>query len=890
MVKTKISEAGAWSSKSIDISQDMYMKMIHDGKSEQLETIGAKFIGGNIDAELKISLTCWCTNPIRPSIIYCGDNKGYVHVIDVNKWEKQNTYNVADVSVSSITTNGFYVVIVFIDGSCSVFDSAFGYLSNIEKPFKKDVVSLSEETKNCLKARIIEDSYSKKYAQGYNSAHNFRLITLHTPWSLRLQTFDAEYRTKLFQCSYDLDGVVAGYEIHPSNEYLVAISDQGFFLYFKIETGELRGKVPIMSDPLGIAIDPSGLYVATSVNNNSIEPNSVIRKKWMLNTEKISSCKGSRTRIVFYEFGTGNFATEINCLFEISWFGFSPNRKQFIAGSKYGWVSIWAIGERLQSVMSMSPDLWSSFPIYIKNEYMKEIELENYDKIQRVPLKENLEYVKEEYPAYIPVDRQFDADTHQQRLANKEKYIQMSPRQQMRTTQSDHQKLLREREAQYTRNNNETSPIRYESPIQRQAEERKDKIMYPRKIIDVAERQRDNYSIVPPTSSYFKVDEPSVQAENKAINIQTPLQNKAIEVEVGESQEKDSLSYSDHKQDQRRITKQKYNKWEDDEESQQSINSPVVYPYPAAYPNQVMMPAQHPNINQIYKTPEGKLLIPAQSVQLANKLQTRSDSRENRTGSISKSRSNLTPINDEIERSSDFETHKSNIHVQDSPDGQNQFITPHGIQPYQKSKIINQAYVPSKLTELYKRRENVGYTNKYQDERLKVDPREEQMEYQQPVRIAQRAPQHIVNPHISVKPQNEVRPDPIDIDDGLEYTSNNEVAQDPESLQRAFVLGMRKADNHQPMSLNRFRQEYQEDIAPARHDSGDIDRFSDSNYSVVEQAYKDMDEFDIKVETYGRGKHFADRIVDDRAFGEKSHQTINNVFPPQRMQKNKIRY
>lgn len=103
-------------------------------------------------------------------------------------------------------------------------------------------------------------------------------MTLHTPCSLRLQSFDAEYRTKLFQCTYDLDGVVAGFEIHPSNEYLVAVSDQGFFLYFKIETGELRGKVPIMSDPLGVAIDPSGLYIATSVNNNSIEPNSVIRK------------------------------------------------------------------------------------------------------------------------------------------------------------------------------------------------------------------------------------------------------------------------------------------------------------------------------------------------------------------------------------------------------------------------------------------------------------------------------------------------------------------------------------------------------------------------------------------------------------------------------------
>lgn len=101
---------------------------------------------------------------------------------------------------------------------------------------------------------------------------------------------------------------------------------------------------------------------------------------------------------------------------------------------------------------------------------------------------------------------------------------------------------------------------------------------------------------------------------------------------------------------------------------------------------------------------------------------------------------------------------------------------------------------------------------------------------------------------------------------------------------------MRKVDNQQPMSLNRFRQEFKEDMAPPQHDPTDIDRFSDSNYSLVEQAYKDMDDFDIKVETNGRRKHLLDRITDDRAFGDKSQKTINNVFPPQRMQKNKIRY
>lgn len=44
-----------------------------------------------------------------------------------------------------------------------------------------------------------------------------------------------------------------------------------------------------------------------------------------------------------------------------------------------------------------------------------------------------------------------------------------------------------------------------------------------------------------------------------------------------------------------------------------------------------------------------------------------------------------------------------------------------------------------------------------------------------------------------------------------------------------------------------------------------IDNLSDSDYSVVEQAYKDMDDFDTKVDIY-RHDILQSRVVDDRAF------------------------
>ena len=280
--------------------------------------------------------------------------------------------------------------------------------------------------------------------------------------------------------------------------------------------------------------------------------------------------------------------------------------------------------------------------------------------------------------------------------------------------------------------------------------------------------------------------------------------------------------------------------------------------------------------------------------------------------SYSRSRTNLTPL-DDVERNSDIEDRKSDIEVHESPIEPDQNIMHSGIPPYSKSRIIKQAYVPSKLSELYKRRENGVQINKYQDERIRGVQREDfednpapnkaihepirlvrneqaRPAHQDLPRMAQKVAHPISNPHFIARNQNEVRPDPIDIDDGLEQITNDELARDPESLQRAFVSGMRKADTNQPMSLNRFRKEFRDDIAPVKQDSDDIDRLSDSNYSVVEQAYRDMDEFDMKVETYGRGKHYTEKVVDDRAFGEKSHKTINNIFQPQRMQKNKIRY
>jgi hypothetical protein len=76
--------------------------------------------------------------------------------------------------------------------------------------------------------------------------------------------------------------MITGFDLHPSGDYVIMTSDQGFYYIFRIETGELRGKVPIMTDPSGLSIDPSGLYLAVAVKNNSYEPEHHLRRKWVL--------------------------------------------------------------------------------------------------------------------------------------------------------------------------------------------------------------------------------------------------------------------------------------------------------------------------------------------------------------------------------------------------------------------------------------------------------------------------------------------------------------------------------------------------------------------------------------------------------------------------------
>ena len=67
-------------------------------------------------------------------------------------------------------------------------------------------------------------------------------------------------------CQYVIsDGKVTGFDLHPSNDYLLVTSSKGRIYVFRIDTGELRGTIRTPLYASGCQIDPSGLYVIVKV-------------------------------------------------------------------------------------------------------------------------------------------------------------------------------------------------------------------------------------------------------------------------------------------------------------------------------------------------------------------------------------------------------------------------------------------------------------------------------------------------------------------------------------------------------------------------------------------------------------------------------------------------
>ena len=91
-----------------------------------------------------------------------------------------------------------------------------------------------------------------------------------------------------------------------------------------------------------------------------------------------------RTTILMYEIGTGNPASEILSVFDISEMRFSSNGRYLALASTSGSVSIWALSDhpyltvsQILEVMQSTVNYWHNFPIFLPDA--EDLEIEDQD-------------------------------------------------------------------------------------------------------------------------------------------------------------------------------------------------------------------------------------------------------------------------------------------------------------------------------------------------------------------------------------------------------------------------------------------------------------------------------------------------------------------------------
>lgn len=70
---------------------------------------------------------------------------------------------------------------------------------------------------------------------------------------------------------YRVDGTIKDYKLHPSNQYVIILTMEGFYYIFHLEGGDIRGKQKVHGSSKTMQLDPAGLYVSFIVEGNKVQ-------------------------------------------------------------------------------------------------------------------------------------------------------------------------------------------------------------------------------------------------------------------------------------------------------------------------------------------------------------------------------------------------------------------------------------------------------------------------------------------------------------------------------------------------------------------------------------------------------------------------------------------
>lgn len=253
-------------------------------------------------------------------------------------------------------------IVTFENCLVSAYDisAGFAYLGDLEKEVQR--LSLVS-TSNLTKVLEREDSRADLSASMYgwssharSSSTTFSLFSLRGPNCIKqllVEVRDHKVLTTPLTKYFIDEGKIAGYDIHPSKDYILVTSTKGKIYLFRIDTGELRGTIEVPLHAQGCLVDPSGLYVVVKVppfSPRHIGANLAHRSAPLadeFSTIGINERDLTRTTILMYEVGTKKVAAEVHSIFDITTMAFSSDGRYLALGSQKGAVSVWALGDHI---------------------------------------------------------------------------------------------------------------------------------------------------------------------------------------------------------------------------------------------------------------------------------------------------------------------------------------------------------------------------------------------------------------------------------------------------------------------------------------------------------------------------------------------------------------
>lgn len=207
------------------------------------------------------------------SELLIGDRLGNLFIFDYTDYSMTKKISLGQFGIEKLhlSPKGSLLGVVFVTGEAALYDCTRNYqrVQDLEAPFDDYTIKASNVFKSI---QLIQDeleratmfeafSGTNRSAIGNSSKTiNYRkfyvknevalkVVTSHNSNTLHLQQIYKDDLTisRSIKIKYCLEGKCSGFIVHPSNNYLLALSNIGLLYIFKLINGDVRLKIDIPS-------------------------------------------------------------------------------------------------------------------------------------------------------------------------------------------------------------------------------------------------------------------------------------------------------------------------------------------------------------------------------------------------------------------------------------------------------------------------------------------------------------------------------------------------------------------------------------------------------------------------------------------------------------------